>query len=76
MKKIILILIVFALVYAGSLLAQTPPHPNGGIGPTGGNTPVGGAAPIGGGLLILLSLGLGYAMKRIYSLRKSGKESE
>jgi len=51
MKKFIKTVALIALITIGStLMAQNPPHPNGGGDPTtGGNTPVGGGAPIGGG---------------------------
>jgi len=55
-----------------NLSAQTPPPPNGGGDPTrGSNTPVGGGAPIGGGLLILVALGVGYGVKKVYNFRKA-----
>lgn len=57
----------------GTLSAQTPPPPNGdGSNPTGGgNTPVGGGgAPIGSGLFILLGLGAGYGIKKVFELKK------
>jgi hypothetical protein len=45
-----------------------------GVGGGTGSAPVGGApgggAPIGGGLIILLSLAIGYGTKKIYNARK------
>jgi hypothetical protein len=35
------------------------------------DTQVGKAAPIGGGLLILAYLGIGYALSRIYRMRRN-----
>ncbi|MCF8378141.1 MAG: hypothetical protein K9H49_01110 [Bacteroidales bacterium] len=72
MKKALKIFIVAAFLLTAPLflLAQNPPHPNGGSGPTGGNTPVGGGAPIGGGILIMLVLGFGYAGRKVYDARK------
>ena len=72
MKKVIKILVIATFLMATPLfiIAQSPPHPNGGSGPGTGNTPVGGGAPIGGGLLILMSLGIGYSAKKVYDLRK------
>ena len=66
MKKAIKSLFVVGLffVFPLFLLAQTPPHPNGGGAPGSGNTPVGGGAPIGGGLGILFVMGAAYALKR------------
>ena len=51
------------------MLAQAPPHPNGGSAPTAGNGPVGGGAPIGSGTVVLLSLALAYAGRNIYKMR-------
>ncbi len=65
MKKIILTIAI--ALFAITINAQTPPEPNGGNGaPAGGNTPVGGGAYIGGGIGILLVLGAGYGIKKIY----------
>jgi hypothetical protein len=66
--KSIIVIIVFLSIPLFSV-AQTPPHPNGGGGPGSGNTPVGGGAPIGGGLVILMSLGMAYASRKIYKFR-------
>lgn len=74
MKAKLLSLIIFMFLTMGTLFAQMPPHPNGGGGPGSGNTPVGGAASIGGGILILISLAVGYGARKIYDLRKEGKE--
>lgn len=60
----ILVLICWLAIIPIALLAQNPPHPNGGGGPGGGNTPVGGGAPIDGGLVIMLVLGSVYAAKK------------
>nr|MBC8487204.1 hypothetical protein [Bacteroidota bacterium] len=56
MKKAIKLLVVTAFLIAAPvfLIAQNPPHPNGGNPPGTGNTPVGGGAPIDGGLSIML----------------------
>ena len=72
MKKFIAGTVFFVLVFVVTTFAQMPPHPNGGIGPGSGNVPVGGGAPIEGGLLIMLSLALGYGARRIYEMRKQG----
>lgn len=73
MKKALRIVVVAAFILAGPLfmMAQTPPHPNGGGGPGGGNTPVGGGAPIGGGLVIMMALGAAYGSKKLYKAFKS-----
>ena len=72
MKKVIRVAVVTAFFLTAPLLmlAQNPPHPNGGSGPGGGNTPVGGGAPIGGGLLIMLAMSFGYAGRKIYDAHK------
>lgn len=72
MKKAIRLLIVTAFLLAAPLfmMAQTPPHPNGGNVPGSGNTPVGGAAPIDGGFTIMLVLGAAYGARKVYNLKK------
>ena len=72
MKKALRILIVTAFILTGPLfiIAQNPPHPNGGSGPGTGNTPVGGGAPIGGGLIIMMVMGAAYGSKKIYKAFK------
>jgi hypothetical protein len=45
-------------------LTQSPPHPNGGNAPGTGNTPVGGGAPIGEGIILLVTLGMGYGVQK------------
>ncbi|MCB0821610.1 MAG: hypothetical protein KDC09_02880 [Bacteroidales bacterium] len=50
--------------------AQNPPHPNGGNDPGSGNTPVGGGAPIDGGITILITLAMGYGLKKTYNFKK------
>ncbi|MCB0806675.1 MAG: hypothetical protein KDC05_12820 [Bacteroidales bacterium] len=61
-------LALFALLSTG-LIAQNPPHPNGGSGPGSGNTPVGGGAPIDGGLSLLLIMGAAYGTKKALTLK-------
>ena len=66
-----------AILFSGILIsialnAQVPPSPNGGSAPnSGSNTPVGsgGGAAIGGGIGILLVLGAGYGLKRVYDVK-------
>jgi hypothetical protein len=76
MKKTFRILTISAFLMAAPLfmIAQNPPHPNGGNAPGSGNTPVGGGAPIGGGLIILLALGMGYGARKVFDARKSLQE--
>lgn len=72
MKKIIRTAVLSAFLMGAPvfLLAQNPPHPNGGSAPGTGNTPVGGGAPIGSGIFILLALGAGYGSKKVFDARK------
>ena len=73
MKKLIKTLGLFIAlsIIPVALMAQNPPHPNGGNDPnSGNNTPVGGGAPIDGGLAILIALGSGYAARKTYKLKK------
>jgi len=72
MKKILKVSIIAALFFIAPvvLLAQSPPHPNGGSGPTGDNTPVGGGAPVDGGIVMLMALGSAYGAKKVYKFRK------
>jgi hypothetical protein len=72
MKKAMKVLIIsaFLLALPIAMIAQTPPHPNGGNPPGGGNVPVGGGAPIDGGLSIMLILGAAYGSRKVYKLKK------
>jgi len=72
MKKVIKLLVVTAFLLAVPvfMMAQNPPHPNGGNAPGTGNTPVGGGAPIGGGLIIMMVMGAAYGSKKLYKAFK------
>ncbi len=61
------------LILPFGVMAQNPPHPNGGSGPGPGNTPVGGTAPIDGGLTIMLLLGAAYGSKKLFINKKQIK---
>jgi len=68
-KKIIsicLLLLVLMLgqVITSNVLADQPPDPGTG-GPGTGDIPVGGGTPIDGGLIVLVSLGVTYGIKKI-----------
>ena len=65
LKKIILILFVMLPFY---FLGQ-PPNPTGNPNDSGGQE-LGGNAPIGEGIFILFSLGVAYAGRKTYLLRK------
>jgi hypothetical protein len=72
MKKTIRTLVTAAFFVAAPvvLMAQMPPHPNGGNAPGSGNVPVGGGTPIDGGLSIMLVMGAAYASRKIFQLKK------
>jgi len=78
MKKnfITFIIAVFFLTAPFILVAQEPPHPNGGNAPSsaGGNRPVGSGAPIDGGLGILVTLGISFAARRVYRYNRTISE--
>jgi len=74
MKKAILIIAILLVILVPVILTAQPQPWDGLIGGGEGTNPVGGApgggAPIGGGLIILLSLAIGYGTKKIYNTRK------
>jgi hypothetical protein len=78
MKRSIRILVLAALISSPILmLAQSPPHPNGGNAPNAGGTtngPVGGGAPIENGTFILFTLALAYIGRKVYVMRKTAEE--
>jgi hypothetical protein len=64
----ILLIASFLVTAPMILLAQQPPHPNGGVnGPGGG--PVGGGAPIGSGVALMIALGAAYGARKLYQFR-------
>jgi hypothetical protein len=74
MKKIIIILIssfllLLSPVFINGVFADAPPDP-GGDPNTGGGTPVGGS-PIGSGMVLLMSLGAAYGIKKVYRFNQS-----
>ena len=72
MKKAIktITIVAFLMTAPLFLLAQNPPHPNGGSAPGSGNTPVGGGAPIDGGLIMLIAMGSAYGAKKVWNYKK------
>jgi len=44
------------------------------VGGGEGTLPVGGGAPIGGGMIIMLSMAAGYAVRKIHELRRKVME--
>ncbi len=72
MKRNFRILLIAAFLQTLPLimLAQAPPHPNGGVAPGSGNGPVGGGAPVGDGIYFLIALALVYGISRWYATYK------
>ena len=70
MKKVIQILVLVLIILVPVILTAQPMPSDPLIGGGTGGTPAGGGAPIGGGLLILLSMAIGYGTRKIYKLRK------
>jgi hypothetical protein len=68
MKMILKILLISTLFIAAPIpmLAQQPPHPNGGNNPNAGNGPVGGGAPLGGDLTVLIALCSVYGSYKLF----------
>ena len=71
MKKVIQILAILFVVLIPVILSAQPLPYDGGIGGGTGGNPVGGGAPIDGGLLIMLSLAIGYGSKKIVNRDKT-----
>jgi len=72
MKKAIQILAVVLVVMLPMILAAQPQPWDPGLGGGEGANPVG--APIGGGLLIMLSLAIGYGARKVFNARKKVME--
>ncbi|MCB2219689.1 MAG: hypothetical protein KQI35_04775 [Bacteroidetes bacterium] len=74
MKKAIKNILIVAILMTAPLflLAQNPPHPNGGNAPNSGTTniPVGGGAPIDGGLIMLIAMGSAYGARKVWKFGK------
>jgi hypothetical protein len=64
---------VFLVTAPLLMLAQTPPHPNGGNAPGAGNGPVGGGAPVGSGVVLLLAMGAAYGTGKLYKMRSTAE---
>jgi len=75
MKHLIKIMIIAAFVLTAPLfiMAQEPPHPNGGAAPGDENVPVGGGAPIGSGTLILITLAAAYSGRKVYVMHTTAE---
>jgi len=70
MKKVIQIFAILLVILVPVILTAQPMPWDPSIGGGAGSTPVGGGAPIGGGLIILLSMAIGYGTRKIYNARK------
>ncbi|MFH1119326.1 MAG: hypothetical protein V1775_05845 [Bacteroidota bacterium] len=76
MKKLFNILMLSAVMFtcvcsADQVMAQAPPAPPATGGGNSGDQPIGGNAPIGGGIILLLAMGAGYAVKKGFSQNKT-----
>ncbi len=74
-KKLLVVLMFSGLTF-GAFAQTDPPPPPGGGGSGNTNTvnnQLGGSAHIGGGILILLTLAMGYGGKRFYEYHKKVK---
>jgi len=69
-----LLLIYCSIFTALFSLADPPGPPPPGGDPSLGGTPVG--APINDGLLILLTLGIGYGLYKLYEMHQESKEKK
>jgi hypothetical protein len=70
MKKVIqLSVTVIVLLVPVILLAQPMPYDQS-IGGGAGSAPVGGGAPLGEGIILLLSFGIGYGVRKYRQIRK------
>ncbi len=75
MKTILRFVILMAFLLTAPFLiekASSQPHPNNQNigGGTSGSGPIGGGAPIGSGLIMLICLGAGYGLKKVYDVKK------
>ncbi|MBM3436461.1 MAG: hypothetical protein FJY07_09635 [Bacteroidetes bacterium] len=74
MKKITSIAVILVILALPIILSAQPQPNDATIGGGAGSSPVGGGAPIGGGFLVLLSLAIGYGVRKIYDFRKKAME--
>jgi len=75
MKKLIYIaissfLLFFSPVLINQAFADAPPDPGGDPNGTGGGTPVGGT-PVGSGIVLLVTMGAAYGMKKVYQYNQN-----
>lgn len=69
-KTIGIMVILFMAVLPFLLPAQNPPMPNGGNDPPADISAIGGGASLGGGIITMLTLALGYGVRKIYDSRR------
>ena len=70
MKKGIQILVIFIIILLPVILSAQPMPYDQTIGGGAGSTPAGGGAPIGGGLLIMISMAIGYGSRKILNIKR------
>jgi len=70
MKNAMRILAIALITVVPMILSAQPQPWDPAVGGGIHGYPAGGAAPIGGGLVILLSMAIGYATKKFYNMRK------
>lgn len=63
---LLFVALMFSPIAMNDICADQPPDPGTG-GPGTGDIPVGGGSPIDGGLVLLISLGVTYGFKKLYS---------
>jgi hypothetical protein len=63
------IMIAGSTLFTTNVIADNPPLPPENHG-SNGNSPPGGCAPVGGGLVLLVTLGLGYGARKVYKMRR------
>jgi hypothetical protein len=72
MKKVIQIIVILIVVLLPFILSAQPLPFDEGVGGGEVLNPVGGAAPLGEGIILLLSMGLGYGLKKYKQLTNKG----
>lgn len=71
MKLLTLVLSLGLLIgISFASMAQGPPPPPGQHNLSGDQPAPGGTAPVGGGLILLVGMGVGYAIKRVVDSRR------
>jgi hypothetical protein len=68
--KFIFVILIATLFFNQSFASSTPPDPPAGDHGGSSDLPPGGDAPIGGGMFILIGIGMAYASKKLYAIKK------